>query len=629
MVRESDGRQGGGSVQQAARGPGRPKGDGLTARAHSISIRAAILRGSLALVLVAIVLSGSLSFIEFRRAFQSEIARNLGNSASGLLERIDVFFFERLEDLREWRQVELLQDIQVGDVDKRLARLLGDLKAGHGDVYSMLYCTNLQGRIVAASDPGMVGEERVPGMPMSAAEQDGSDVVVLERSAANTPEGAGRFALRTAVPGVFGTGDVGYLYAVLNWNTVRRFLADDVADSERTALLLDTGNRVIAASGTLTQNLDGRVFTLPRNAWSVDRPQIEIHAGELAGTGDLLVGAAASSGYQHFGGFGWHMLVVEPTRVAYAPVWRLAWVILAGLLFSLAVAGWLSIRFSKRLASPIAGLTEFARNFRRGQSHEPPTVRTGISEVGELNQAFGEMIQALDRSREQLVRAGKLAVVGEMAAIMAHEVRTPLGILKSSAQMLERRPDLSPQDRELTGFIVSETDRLNRLVTTLLECASPRPPLFQPHDLHDIVRHVVALVGSRAEKKHIAVETCLEAGQSILDCDREQIIQVFLNLVINAIQHVPEGGRIRIVSQDRVDGVVLRVEDDGPGIPEAERDRVFDPFFTRREGGIGLGLTIVQQIVQAHGGEIGVVESGLGGAAFEINFKPESKGEAQ
>jgi signal transduction histidine kinase len=594
-----------------------------------VTIRAAILRGSLALVLVAIVLSGSLSFIEFRRAFQSEIARNLGNSASGLLERIDVFFFERLEDLREWRRVELLQDIQVGDVDKRLARLLGDLKAGHGDVYSALYCTNLQGRIVAASDPGLVGITRLPGAPMRSAYQAGSDVVVLERTAANTPEGAGRFVLRTTVPGVFGTGDLGYLYAVLNWDVVRRFLADDVADSERTALLLGTDDQVIAASGTQAPALDGQVFELPRDAWAADRPRIEIRSGEIAGVGDLLVGAAVSPGYQGFSGFGWHMLVVEPTGVAFAPVWRLAWVILAGLLFSLAVAGWLSIRLSKRLASPIAGLTEFARNFRRGQSREPPAIETGISEVGELNRAFGEMIEALEHSREQLVRAGKLAVVGEMAAIMAHEVRTPLGILKSSAQMLERRPDLSPQDRELTGFIASETDRLNRLVTTLLECASPRPPQFQPHDLHEIVRHVVALVGSRAEKKNIAVETTLEARQSIIDCDREQMIQVFLNLVINAIQHVPDGGRIAIVSLDRAAGLMLRVQDDGPGIPAAERERVFDPFFTRRDGGIGLGLTIVQQIVQAHDGEIRVVDSALGGAAFEINFMQESKGEAK
>jgi signal transduction histidine kinase len=576
----------------------------LSRARRSVTIRTAILRGSLALVLVAIVLSGSLSFIEFRRAFKAEIAQNLGNSASGLLERIDVFFFERLEDLREWRRVELMQDIQVGDVDKRLARLLGDLKAGHGDVYSALYCTNAQGRVVAASDPGLVGISRQPGAPMKTADQGNADGVVLEQTTAQAPEGAGHYVLRTTVPNALGLGNIGYLYAVLNWNVVRRFLTDDIRDSERTAQLLDTAGQVIATSGD------------PSRAGAVDKDET------------LLAGSAVSPGYQHFSGFGWRMRVVEPTRVAFAPVWHLAWVIMGGLLFSLAVAGWLSSRLAKRLASPIGRLTEFARNFRRGNARRPPVLHTSISEVGELSHAFSEMIDALEQSREQLVRAGKLAVVGEMAAIMAHEVRTPLGILKSSAQMLERRGDLTAQDQELTGFIVSETERLNRLVTTLLECASPRPPQFQPHDVHEIIEHVLALIGSKAEKKNIRIETRLNARQSILACDREQMIQVFLNLIINATQHVPDGGWIRIVSTDEGQGFVVRVEDDGPGIPAAALDRVFDPFFTRREGGIGLGLTIVQQIVQAHEGEIEVAKSALGGAAFTVRFGG-SKGEAK
>lgn len=587
---------------------------------RSVTIRTAILRGSLALVLVAIVLSGSLSFIEFRRAFQAEIARNLGNSASGLLKHIDGFFFERIEDLREWRRVELFQDIQVGDVDKRLARLLGDLKTGHGNVYSALYCTNAQGRIVAASAPGLIGIARQPGAPMKNADQGNAQVVVLEQTAANTPEGAGQFVLRTAVPNALGSGNLGYLYAVLNWQAVRGFMTDAIKDSERTALLLDTDNQAIATSGALSPVLQDRPIKLPPHTWAGAPSRINIRSGEITGIGDLLIGAAASPGYQHFSGFGWRLLVVEPTRTAFAPVWRLAWVILAGLLFSLVVAGWLSSRLAKRLASPIGKLTGFARDFRRGQTREPPTVYSRISEVSELNQAFGEMIRDLERSREHLIRAGKLAVVGEMAAIMAHEVRTPLGILKSSAQMLERRPDRSPEDRELIGFIVSETQRLNRLVTTLLECASPRAPQFQPHDLHEIIQHVIALVGNKAEKKCIRIEIHLDARQSILACDREQMIQVFLNLFINAIQHVPEGGWIRVVSLDVERGFTVRVEDDGPGIPVEELDRVFDPFFTRREGGIGLGLTIVQQIVQAHKGEIGVLRSALGGAGFTLRF---------
>jgi hypothetical protein len=103
-----------------------------------MTIRSSILRAFLALVLGTILLSGALSFYEFRRSLQGEIARNLGMHAEALVGRIDAFFFERLEDLREWHRLELLEDIRVGDVDKRLARLLSDLEAGHGEVYQAL-----------------------------------------------------------------------------------------------------------------------------------------------------------------------------------------------------------------------------------------------------------------------------------------------------------------------------------------------------------------------------------------------------------------------------------------------------------------------------------------------------------
>jgi two-component system sensor histidine kinase HydH len=318
--------------------------------------------------------------------------------------------------------------------------------------------------------------------------------------------------------------------------------------------------------------------------------------------------------------------MVEPTGVSFAPVWRLAWAILGVLMLTLAVAGWFALRLSTRIARPIGELTAYARTLNLARAPSPPNVETVLAEVGDLSRSFGEMLKALERSREHLIRAGKLAVVGEMAAIMAHEVRTPLGILKSSAQLLERRDDLSPQDRELTAFISSESERLNRLVTTLLECATPRPPEFRPHDLHAILSHVVSLVATKAEKRAIEIQLEEGAADPILTCDREQIIQVFLNLLINSVQHVPEGGQVRLATEDVQSALLVQLEDDGPGISETERERVFDPFFTGRDGGVGLGLTIVRQIVEAHGGEISVSRGRLGGACFNIRLpRPEAR----
>ncbi len=242
----------------------------------------------------------------------------------------------------------------------------------------------------------------------------------------------------------------------------------------------------------------------------------------------------------------------------------------------------------------------------------------------ELRQAFADLLASLERSRRDLVQASKLAVVGEMAAIMAHEVRTPLGILRSSAEMLQRDANLSPVSQEMTQFILSETERLGKLVTTLLECARPRPPQFCLVPPKLLIDRVTELLQSRIARRRVALEVDIDTDGSI-ECDPDHLVQVLLNLVINALQHVPEGGRILIRS--RLDPQCWRVWvcDDGPGIAAELRERVFDPFFSRREGGIGLGLTVVRQIVQAHHGDIEVVDGPLEGACFHFWLPREQK----
>jgi two-component system sensor histidine kinase HydH len=593
-----------------------------------ITIRTAILRGSFALVLGAIALSTALSFYEFRQSLQSELARNLQVEAVAVMNHIDTFLFERMEDIRDWRRMEVMQDIRVSDVDKRLARFLADLQAGHGAVYTRLFCTDLNGRIIAASDNAMIGALRPPGRLWLKDDRAHAAEVVLETLQTDTAGPGGTVALRVVVPDAFSSGDLGYLYAVLNWGEVTNFL-NDAAGVTRSALLLDARDRVIAASKGLARHSGLMSLDLATFFAAVSHAPRQIHEAGVLGIETVLMGVADAAGYQSFPGFGWHLMMMVPTGQAFAPVWRLFWAMLGVLLVTLSIAGWVSLRLSERIGSPIGKLTEFTRRFRQGEATSPPPGDRAVSEVRELSRAFTEMIEALERSRAQLISAGKLAVVGEMAAIMAHEVRTPLGILRSSAQLLEREPDLSARGRELTGYIKSETERLNQLVITLLECARPRPPDFRAHDLHDIVRHVVDLIASNADKKRIHLESELAAGTSMLACDREQIIQVFINLIINAVHFAPEGGRIRITTVDRKDRIVAAVADDGPGIPRDQRQRVFDPFYTRREGGIGLGLTIVQQIVHGHGGEIWVSESPWGGACFNVSLPLHHTGEEQ
>jgi signal transduction histidine kinase len=230
------------------------------------------------------------------------------------------------------------------------------------------------------------------------------------------------------------------------------------------------------------------------------------------------------------------------------------------------------------------------------------------------------MINDLEKSRENLVRAAKLAVVGEMAATMAHEVRTPLGIMRSSAQMLQREPGLSETGKEMLEFILGENDRLNKLITSLLECASPRPPTIDNHHLHSIALRAMDLLSQQAQRKNIRLAAELGAADDLLACDEEQILQVLLNLVMNAVQILPPDGEVVIRIFATKTGLTLNVDDNGPGIPENDRSKVFDPFFTQREGGIGLGLAVVQQIIRAHGATITAAASPEGGARFQLVF---------
>ena len=582
-----------------------------------MTIRKALLRAFLGLVLGSTLLMAALSFYEFRRSLQQEIAGNLQFGASTVLQRIDTFLFSQMENLRLWRRLEIMQDIRVGDVDKRLAHFLADLRTGQGTVFHALLCTDLNGRVIASSDPQSTA--------LSAPEVDawfkvpGNELAEVYMQAGHT-RSSDTIVLRTAIPDVFGQGELGYLYALLNWREVLALLDDAVAQQMRSAMLLDATGQAIGVSANLRSRLDTAALEL--HDWQAPKTGATsfIRDGNALGYATVLVGAAASSGYQHFPGLGWHLFMVEPTQQAFIPIWRLLWTMLALLLLTLSVAAWISWRLARRISQPLMGLAEFTRRFRKDERSRPETATTAISEVDELDQAFVEMLETLAQSREQIVRAGKLAVVGEMAAIMAHEVRTPLGILRSSAQLLERQPNLGDRERELIGFITSETDRLNRLVTLLLECARPRPPEFKPRDLHDIITTVVNLLAAKAEKNQVQLLTDLQAQDPVLLCDGEQLTQVFLNLVINALDFVPEGGRIGIQTRTLGDALLVSVLDDGPGIAPELRAHIFDPFFSRREGGIGLGLTIVQQIVQVHHADIRITDSPWGGAQFDIRF---------
>jgi signal transduction histidine kinase len=202
-------------------------------------------------------------------------------------------------------------------------------------------------------------------------------------------------------------------------------------------------------------------------------------------------------------------------------------------------------------------------------------------------------------------------------------VRTPLGILRSSADLLKREKQLSKEGHEVLGFMVSETERLNHLVSSLIDSARPRPLMLTVFDLADLIRHICAMLKPQAESKDIHLNVDVSHAVNV-QADYNQMTQVIMNLLMNAIQVLPQGGQVLVSISESSNQVTLSIADNGAGISAENEPQIFEPFFTQRAGGVGLGLAVVRQIVQAHGGEIHYQTSRFGGADFIITLQKNS-----
>ncbi|MCU0573469.1 MAG: ATP-binding protein [Syntrophobacteraceae bacterium] len=215
-----------------------------------------------------------------------------------------------------------------------------------------------------------------------------------------------------------------------------------------------------------------------------------------------------------------------------------------------------------------------------------------------------------ERLEEQLYQAERLAALGEMIAGVSHEIRNPLGIIRSTAELLHGRIE-NDRQRRLSYIIVEEATRLNDILTEFLDFARPKTPKVAMCRIEDILDRNLASMEGQLQRSSIQVERLHEAGDTLVEADADLLYRAFVNLLANAVQAMPEGGTLRVRTLVRASGgkpprFELRIRDSGPGIPEDVRKKIFNPFFTTREEGTGLGLAIVRSIIDSHGGEIEV-----------------------
>jgi two-component system NtrC family sensor kinase len=241
-----------------------------------------------------------------------------------------------------------------------------------------------------------------------------------------------------------------------------------------------------------------------------------------------------------------------------------------------------------------------------------------------------EKTAELERIHQQIMQVEKTASLGRMAATVAHELNNPLSGIITYAKVVARRlrggmPESAERAAMLEDLelIRAESMRCGKIVRDLLTYARESTPEFQPVHLHDVIQRGIKLVEHHTEMARVETEMDFGLADDTVVCDREQIVQALISLMINAVEAMPAGGRLTLKTWEETPRrVCLAVSDTGVGIPEDVRERIFDPFFsTKRDAkGVGLGLAVVYGIVQRHEGRIAVASAPGAGTTFTIDI---------
>ncbi len=221
------------------------------------------------------------------------------------------------------------------------------------------------------------------------------------------------------------------------------------------------------------------------------------------------------------------------------------------------------------------------------------------------------------RLQQQLVRAGRLSALGEVVAGIAHEIKNPLHSLKGTAEVVDPLIPVDAEERRLWTIHVSELERLGRVAERFVSFSNPKPPELRPLDLREVARRLVELSETDARKRGVRLETHLPEEAVMVRGDRDQLAQVGLNVVVNAVRAVGDGGGRIVVTvlagdDPQTDLHRMTIENDGPPIPDEELDHLFDPFHSGSPDGTGLGLSISARILDQHGGTLEGANAGIG-----------------
>ena len=275
---------------------------------------------------------------------------------------------------------------------------------------------------------------------------------------------------------------------------------------------------------------------------------------------------------------------------------------------------------------------EKIRKFEKTIRGQKMLLRQQSSSVEELierlthsREELGASYQELKAKKDELVHSEKLAFTGRMAAGIAHEVRNPLTNIILSVRQLKKFEQTKPEVGSYIEIMERNANRIDYLIEELLKCARPIKPNLRPGDIHKLIDDILNIHKVRLKTQKITVVKNLAPHPPVLLFDKEQLGRVFLNLIANAIDAMGDGGKLTIATKNEKDEFIIKIQDNGRGIPEKNLMNVFDPFFSTKKGGTGLGLSTCQNIVTSHGGFIELESKWKTGSVFSVHLPYEPK----
>lgn len=510
------------------------------------------------------------------------------------------------------------------------------------DHYVRVTLADQQGMVVASTDP-QVPPQQADQPWWRDVMQAGGHRYYVSRLASDPQAADSVFHIAVPILDEAGGAAVGAVDLVIHRALLTEMILPIHIGNTGHGMLLDTqGTPLICPVLPPTAHLIPATLldrlTLDDPLWLV--AEDDAHGGRNAIVGAAPVRFSHTLTPSSLGGDRWYAFVRQAPEETYAPIYSLlltVGVIGFGLVIVLSAFGFL---VGYRIVKPLAALQREAEGLRRGlampsnnQTSPPITAlpqdyQTG-DEIEDLAKSFAAMRQVLEENlrtirsqQHELIRQEKLASVGQLLAALAHDLRNPLGVIRSSAQIVLDGPQEEAIRQEMARYIIDEVDKLSHRLHDFLRYARQKPPDLTPSPAEGVVRAALRQWQAQGGHERIRVEQRFADGLPPILIDPEQMKEALVNVLINAREAMPEGGNLTLTTRlGAVEEVEIDVADTGGGIAPDHLARIYEPFFTTKDYGTGLGLTNVKRLVEDNGGTLTVTSSLGKGTTCTFRFR--------